>query len=84
MKAVIGIGDMVKASAPCQSIVEGSINGACTRLYKSPRLRGGMGMLNQVTFPSGMERLRRKAIDAGNRINCDHAVWADARFTGQR
>ncbi|RME89522.1 MAG: coagulation factor 5/8 type domain protein, partial [Verrucomicrobia bacterium] len=81
LQATIGIEDMTGRNGSCEFIVEGFIDGRWKPLYRSPRLRGGDRPIEiQVRFPEGMTQLRLKTTDAGDGINSDHALWADARF----
>ncbi len=82
MSATIGIEDMVGNQGSCEFIVEGRVGGMWKQLYKSPVLRGGGASVPvALDFPKGMELLRLKTTVGGNNGHCDHALWADAKFT---
>jgi len=82
IRAIIGIDDYVGDNGSSVFLVEGLRNGEWQELYRSHRLTGRhKGVLVRVTFPPGMEQVRLTTTDAGDGVNCDHAVWAQARFT---
>ena len=79
--AVIGIEDAMKVHqrGSATFAVEARRNGQWQRLFESPVLTLGQTQSVDVDI-SGADRLRLLTTDGGDDINCDHAVWADARL----
>jgi hypothetical protein len=79
--STIGIEDMMKEHhiGSAVFIVELFRNGKWERLFESPVMKLGQTQEIDVDIAGG-EQLRLRTTDAGDGIQGDHALWADARL----
>jgi len=77
--ATIGLADPVNERSSVTFAVEVRRNGAWERLFESGVLRAGQQQEVSVDI-TGADRLRLLTTDAGDGIDTDHAVWAEARL----
>lgn len=78
-RAVIGVDDAVGERGSVTFAVDVRRDGAWERIFDSDVFRGGVTPPQEIDLDiSGADQLRLSCTDAGDNINADHAVWADA------
>lgn len=78
-RATIGLADPVNERSSVTFALEVHRNGAWERVFESGVLRAGQQQEVSVDI-SGADRIRLITTDAGDGIDTDHAVWAEARL----
>ncbi|MFW6161587.1 MAG: NPCBM/NEW2 domain-containing protein [Planctomycetota bacterium] len=80
LKATVGIDDAVGRRGSAVFFVDVQRGGKWEQVFKSGVLRGGGKPVAIDVAIAGAQALRLRTTDAGDDINADHAVWADARL----